>query len=197
MKVIEDSNQKLGKHSSVNDYFKSHGIEVIRQRLPVGDYILANEKVEDVFARKEARGIPVKMMDLVGTYNVCVDEKFSIQELVGNICGAQHNRFRDECILAKNNGVKLYVLVENDSEIVVDKKGIFIRNEVITDLKDLHSWVNPRLWITRRGQRLYPSATRGITLKKCCYTMQAKYGVEFHFCASKDAGKKVIELLTQ
>ena len=68
--------------------------------LPCGDYIIADDKVMDVINRKKERGIPVKKMDFLGTYNVTVDTKKDIQELVGDVCGKQHARFRDECILA-------------------------------------------------------------------------------------------------
>lgn len=195
MTIIEDKNQKPGKHDEVNTYFAIHGIDVIRQRLPVGDYILANEKTDDVFKRKSERGIPVKMMDLLGTYNVCVDEKNSIQELVSDVCGKQHERFRDELLLAKNNGISLYILVRNDREVVYDRNGILIRNNTITDLNDLHKWVNPRLWIFQGGKQKYPKATKGITLQKACYTLHAKYGCCFVFCESAHAGKKIVELL--
>ena len=49
MTVLEDTNQKVGKHSAVNMYFDSCGVDVIRQRLPCGDYVLANEKVFDAY----------------------------------------------------------------------------------------------------------------------------------------------------
>lgn len=196
MTIIEDTNQKVGKHEAVNKYFTQQGIDVIRTRLPVGDYILANEKTDDVFSRKEARGIPVKMMDLLGTYTVAVDEKYSIQELVGDVCGKSHDRFRDELKLAQNNGIKLYILVRNDPELVYDRNGTTVSNKTITNLKDLHKWVNPRLWIFQRGKQKYPKATKGITLQKACYTLQEKYDCEFVFCSSKDAGKKIVELLT-
>ena len=197
MTIIEDTNQKIGKHEAVNKYFAQQGIDVIRTRLPVGDYILANEKTDDVFTRKEARGITVKMMDLLGTYTVAVDEKYSIQELVGDVCGKSHDRFRDELKLAQNNGIKLFILVRNDPELVYDRNGTTVSNKTITNLKDLHKWVNPRLWIFQRGKQKYPKATKGIVLAKCCFTIQEKYGCEFVFCSSKDAGKKIIELLTE
>lgn len=197
MTIIEDTNQKVGKHEAVNKYFEEQGIEVVRTRLPVGDYILANEKTYDVFSRKAARGIPVKMMDLIGTYTVAVDEKFSIQELVGDVCGKDHERFRDELLLAQNNGIKLYIVVRNDPELVYSKNGTTVSNKTITDLKDLHKWVNPRLWIFQKGKQKYPRATKGITLQKACHTLETKYGCSFVFVSSKNAGAKIIELLTQ
>lgn len=197
MILLEDKAQKADKHLTKNKYWQRSGVEVIRVPLPVGDYVVMNDRIEDVLERKAARGIEPKKMDFLGTYNVCCDSKFAVSELVADVCGKQHERFRDECILAQNNGIKLYILVENDPEVVYDRNGVYVANKTITDLKDLHSWVNPRLWVRLHGKQKYPSATKGITLQKACYTMQAKYGCEFIFCSSKDAGAKIIELLTQ
>lgn len=194
MIILADKNQKKGKHEVKNKWFADNGIEVIEQRLPVGDYVLMNDKIKDVFARKEKRGNPVKMMDLLGTYDICVDTKNSIQELCGDVCGKQHDRFRDELILAQNNGIKLVILVENDVEEVFHQKQIV--NPVIKELKDLHQWVNPRLFIRRGGKQLYPRATRGITLQKACHTLQKKYGCEILFTESKMAGRRIVEILS-
>ena len=178
--------------------------------LPCGDYIIANEKVMDVINRKNERGIPVKKMDFLGTYDVTVDTKKDIQELVGDICGKQHARFRDECILAQNNGIKLYVLVQNAGGLVKGTKDIY--NPTIRNLDDLHRWRNPRLFEMKRTNEIigyyrssgnpiykrvqkYPAATRGETLMKACKTMQKKYGVEFVLCSNSEQGAKVIELL--
>lgn len=192
MKIIEDKNNVVGKHKVKNAYWKSQGIEVIRHPLPVGDYILVDEKVQDLLDRKEKRGIQPKKMDFLGTYKVCVDSKFSIAEICQNVCGKSHDRFRDECQLAMNNGIKLYILVENESFTI--KGGV--ESPYISKLDDLHKWVNPRLWIRKNGRQAFPKATRGITLQKACYTMEKKYGCEFIFCRPQDAGKKIIELLT-
>ena len=179
--LLEDTNNKPGKHSLKNSFWQNSGVEVIRQRLPVGDYVLMNDKIADVFRRKEKRGIPVKMMDLLGTYDVAIDSKNSIQELVGDICGKQHERFRDECILAQNNGIRLIVLVENE--------------DGIDDVRDLHRWVNPRLWIRRGGKQLYPTAVRGQQLMKSCMTMEKRYECSFVFCNPKDSGYTILHLL--
>ena len=98
--IIEDKGQKEGLHILKNRYFKSHDMEVLRAPLPVGDYIIATDKVADVIRRKSARKMELKKMDFLGTYDVSVDTKKDMQEIAGNICGRAHPRFRDECILA-------------------------------------------------------------------------------------------------
>lgn len=193
MKIIEDVNNKPGKHLIKNRYWQSKGIEVIRIGLPCADYILVDDKVQDLLNRKAERGIPPKKMDFLGTYKVAVDSKNSIQELVSDICGKQHQRFKDELILAQNNGIKLYIVVENDYEDIVKKSDIY--NKPIHDLKDLHTWKNPRLFKFRNGKQLYPSATKGITLQKACTTMELKYGCKFIFCTPMESGKVIIDLL--
>lgn len=210
MILISDKGQQKGKHTAKENYWQKQGIEVLTMPLPCGDYIIANERVMDVINRKSERGIPVKKMDFLGTYDVTVDTKKDIQELVGDICGKQHARFRDECILAQNNGIKLYVLVQNAGGLVNGTKDIY--NPTIRNLDDLHRWRNPRLFEMKRTNEIigyyrssgnpiykrvqkYPAATRGETLMKACKTMQKKYEVEFIFCSNSEQGAKVIELL--
>lgn len=193
MLIIEDKGQKEGLHILKNRYFKSHDMEVLRAPLPVGDYIIATDKVADVIRRKSARKMELKKMDFLGTYDVSVDTKKDMQEIAGNICGREHPRFRDECILAQNNGIKLYVLIENTDKVY--------------SVNDVFTWHNPRVdrynniaYMHTLGKLLNVSLpktkpTSGKVLAKAMLTMQLKYGVEFVFCRPEDAGAKVIELL--
>ena len=191
--LIEDKGQKEGLHILKNRYFDCHDVEVLRAPLPVGDYIVADDKVLDVIRRKSKRGMEVKKMDFLGSYNVSVDTKKDMQEIVGNICGKQHARFRDECILAQNNGIKLYVLIENA--------------DGVKSIDDVFRWQNPRMhrynkiaymhnlgkWLNVALPKAKP--TSGETLAKVMLTMQLKYGVEFLFCRPDEAGEKILELL--
>lgn len=195
MLIIEDKGQKEGQHILKNRYFENNEIEVLRAPLPVGDYIIATDKVADVIHRKAKRNMEVKKMDFLGTYAVAVDTKKDMQEIMGNICGKSHPRFRDECILAQNNGIKLYVLIENA--------------DGVKSVGDVFKWRNPRLerynrikYMQSCGKWLNASIpitppTSGKTLAKSMLTMQLKYGVEFVFCRPEEAGKKIIELLTK
>lgn len=193
MQIVEDKANKIDQHEVKNKWWADNNIEVLRYPLPVGDYILVDDKVREMIQRKQKRNVEIKKMDFVGTYKVCVDTKKDIQELIGDICGKQHDRFRDECMFAQNNGIKLYILVENTSITINERKGIY--SPFIDCLDNLHKFVNPRLFIWRGGRQLYPNATKGITLKKACITMQHKYGVEFVFCKPNESAEKVIELL--
>lgn len=193
MILIEDKAQQDEKHVAKHLYWESHGVYWERYPLPVGDYIIANDAVLDVISRKQKRGTVAKKMDFLGTYDVTVDTKKDLQEIIGNICGKQHGRFRDECILAQNNGIKLIVLVENE--------------DGLQSIEDLFRWDNPRLhrynkiaymhnlgmWLSISLPKAKP--TSGATLAKAMLTMEKKYGVEFRFCSPKEAGERIIELL--
>lgn len=158
MIILEDTRQQDKKHKEKAKWFAEHGIEVRRCRLYAGDYTLPTDQ------------------------SVCVDTKRNIQELVGDLCGKDHERFRNELLRAQEAGISLVVLVENE--------------DGITQLSELHKWVNPRLFIRERGgKQKYPNATRGVTLMKICMTMEHKYGVRFMFCSPEYSGAKVVELL--
>lgn len=193
MTIIEDKNQKQGKHKLKNAYWQRNGIEVLQYRLPVGDYALMSEKMAEMLLLRQKRGIPPRMMDFLGTYNVAVDTKNSIGELAMNLCGKSHDRVKEDYISARNNGIQLIILVENKPE-QIGKTGEW--NPMVHSVEELHKWRNPRLFIWERGKQKYPTATRGITLQKACMTMIAKYGVRFEFCAPEMAGQRIIELLT-
>ena len=236
MIILEDRAQQDKKHELKHQKFAEMNVELVRVPLPVGDYVLMNEKIQDVIERKTGRnmgvigkkevtlkngktvernvyecGVELKKMDFVGTYNVCVDTKKDIEELINDIVGRQHERFRDECIFAQNNGVKLYVLVENLGGLVPYTKDIY--NPTIRSLDELHLWKNPRLFIMKSSNEVnghykngkpkykkiqkYPKATRGETLMKACYTMQEKYGVEFLFCTPEESAKWILTLLNK
>lgn len=185
MIILEDSRQQEGKHKLKQKWFEDNGIQVHRTKLFVGDYTLPTNQT------------------------VCVDTKKDIQELIGDIVGKQHERFRVECIRAQECGIKLIILVENEPGYADYGKKIY--NKQVSDLKDLASWVNPRLCIFKstneiegyykngkpkyKRKQAYPNATKGVTLMKACYTMAKRYGVEFQFCHPDEAGQRVIELL--
>ena len=193
MIIIEDKGNKEDKHIAKHLYFESHGIYWERYPLPCGDYILGNEAVMDVITRKQKRSMEPKKMDFLGTYTVAVDTKKDMQEIVGNICGKEHARFRDECILAQNNGITLYVLVENE--------------DGVRSLEDVKNWHNPRTERYEKILRMHSmgkwksvkkpksAPTSGETLYKCMNTMQEKYGVQFLFCSPEESGWRIVELL--
>ncbi len=88
MVILEDTRQQAKKHELKHQYFEAHGIEVVRTKLVVGDYMLFG-----------------------GT--IVIDTKANVEEIAANIGGKEHVRFREECKLAKKLGARLTILVEN------------------------------------------------------------------------------------
>lgn len=191
MKIAVDRNQFAGSHGLSN--MEKHiqiermGHELVSIPLQFGDYCILNDDMQETINR---RGKNLKKSDTAPFIKVCVDAKKNIQEIVGNICGKTHARFRDEIILSKAHGCKMYVLIENMDDV--------------KSIDDLEQWHNPRLdmkkWIiTPSGERRkvpkYPTATKGETLAKAMRTMQDKYSCEFLFCSPEESGAMVLELL--
>lgn len=169
MIVLEDSRQQHGKHDTKNQFFKERGIEIKRTKLYVGDYTLPTDQ------------------------SVCIDTKKDIQELIGDICGKSHERFRNECIRAQEANIQLIILVENIGGYIDRKQTIY--NKTVRSIEDLFSWINPRLFIWKNGRQKYPSATKGSVLAKACITMQQKYGVQFQFCTPEESAERILSLL--
>lgn len=171
MIILCDSRQQEGKHDTKHKWFEDNGIELRRTKLYVGDYTLPTDQ------------------------SICVDTKKDIQELIGDICGKSHERFKAELIRAQEADIKLVILVENEAGWVNKKQTAW--NDLVTCLDDLFKWKNPRLFIFDKGKQKYPRATRGATLAKICYTMQQKYGCEFRFVDAKKSGEEVIKILNK
>lgn len=202
LKIAADKGQQAGKHEVKHNWLRQNGHELIELPLPVGDYIEITEAVQSVIDR---RGDKLKKMDFMGVVRVSVDTKKDLQEVVGNIQGKSHARFRDECILAQQNGIKLYILVEHGGNI--------------KSLEDVANWKNPRQFLYEKkirkefgipkgadfqaevaelkshGAKIVRGPTTGEELYKAMVTMSEKYGVEWVFCDKKDTGKRIIELL--
>lgn len=104
--IAGDKNQFAeGSHKASNErkhrYIREHA-ELIQIPLPVADYILVDDKVQEVIDRKNDRGIPIRKMDLLGSYHLAVDTKKSLVEVAGCLCNSKnHARIKDDLILAK------------------------------------------------------------------------------------------------
>lgn len=142
MIIAIDTRQQAGRHVEKNIYFKEHGHKTVRTKLFVGDYALLHDQT------------------------LCIDTKRTITELAGNICGKQHERFRNECIRAQEAGIQLVVLIEQ-----VPPDG------------DLSKWTSKH------------TQASGETLGKAMKTMTEKYGVRFEFCRTSDTAKRIVDIL--
>lgn len=145
MVIVEDTRNQVGKHFVLNERLRKMGHKVIRSKLFVGDYARLDNQM------------------------VCVDTKQGWLEVASNLT-KQHDRFRDECLRAQENGIRLVILVEE--------------NVPASD------WESPT---TKAGKPL--TQVKGGLLAKIIETMQTKYGVEFAYCDKIDTAKKIIEIL--
>lgn len=87
MILLEDTRNQVGQHKNVEAYCRRVGIDIVRQCLNVGDYMLPDGKIS-------------------------VDTKADILELSHNIMSRDHRRFKAECVRAMECGIQLIVLVE-------------------------------------------------------------------------------------
>lgn len=194
-----DKAQKDGKHTTKHNQILAMGHEIIMLPLPVGDYILVDDAVMEVIKR---RGDKLKKMDLMGVTRRSVDTKNQMTETYQNLIGKSHPRFRDECILAQQNGIELTVLIESAPYV---KK-----------LEDVRSWIHwgqmraycrrndiqigtgmfERIdeYVAHGGQR---PPVSGEQLYKAMKTMQESYGFRWDFCCPEETGMRIIELLTR
>ena len=150
MVIVEDSRNQIGKHKNINAYLESVGVRVLRSKMIVGDYTLPADQ------------------------RICIDTKKDMVEVSQNIF-QDHKRFKAECQLAKDCGIHLVVLIEDNT---------------VANWDELLKWTNPqpnRSALTPNGERCY----------KVMKAMEYSYGVEFQFCKKNDTGKRILQILTE
>ena len=149
--IVIDTRQQAGKHKHKEEVWTQLGVQTVRSKLIVGDYTRLDNQT------------------------VAIDTKKDVLELAGNICGGQHERFRNECTLAQKCGTRLIVLVEEEPPH-----------------GDVGLWQAPK---TRQGKPL--SQVKGGVLKKAMATMTERYGVEFEFTTREQSPARIVELLEE
>lgn len=168
MIIQMDTREQTGKKDHILSYFDQNGIRVVRSKLFVGDWTRLDKQ------------------------DVCIDTKTGgLQEVYGNVV-QQHVRFRDECIRARQNGIRLVVLVEE---------------EIISRLEDVCTWENPRRvkWFEidhqhRLGKKLYIKQPEkppisSAQLQSIMKTIGERYGVEWQFCRKDETGARIVRIL--
>ena len=158
-----DTREQAGKNQNILDYFSINGIKVIRSKLFVGDYTLLHDQ------------------------SVAIDKKKDMMEVANCICGNNHIRFRNEIIRAKENNIKLYILIED---------------EFIFNLDGVKYYQVPRYKSNGKKNGVFHRKGEKMTqvnfeaLGKAMKTMEERYGCTFSFAKHDEFGKKVIEILT-
>lgn len=161
-----DTRQKLKHHTLKEQFFIGKGIELLNSKMLVGDYCIPSNG------------------------NIVVDTKGSISELYGNLI-QQHERFHNECVLAQQCGIELYILIEN-------KDGV-------KKVEDIINWKNPQLIRYRKqcrdanehGRKEPKPPASNEHIMRIMSSMSRKYGVKFLFCSPAEAGEIVLKILTK
>lgn len=199
MVIGVDKGQKAGKHVLKHNMLIDRGNELRYVPLPYGDYIQITPEIATLVEGKMEKKGKTEKKDLHGIIPVSVDTKRNIEELYGNLVGGknkskngnEHERFRNECILAKENGCQLYILVEN--------------TDGVTSLDDFNKWkneqgykryANMRHRAFKNGWTSPKPPVPNASLVKMMKTMTERYGVEFLFCKPEEAAEMVEKLLT-
>ena len=155
-----DSREKAKAIQKIIEEFDKQGIKHPVSKLIVGDYMNYDKP------------------------RVIVDRKQNLSELCQNVC-QDHDRFRRELVLAKENGIQLIILCEHGKDI--------------KSLEDVIFWKNPRSEkrkkIDGKWQTVQTNAMKGDVLYKILTTLEEKYGVHFEFCDKDETGKRIVELL--
>jgi len=169
MILIHDTRDKEDKHKNLTEWLIENGHKIVRSKMFVGDIAKLHDQT------------------------LCIDLKQGLNEVYANLISkSEHTRFRNECIRAKENGIKLIVLVEED---------------LVHTYEDVCRWNNPRvaywhrvhnaqqrgLMLDKRIARKPPVSSEN--LAKAMATMTTKYGIDWMFCSKQDVGKTVIEIL--
>lgn len=141
---VIDSREKKFEH--IKAYFEKNGIDYAIRKLDVGDY------------------------QIEGQPSISVDRKQNLQELSKNLMNAKdHSRFWKEVRRAREQRIKLYVVVEHGGQI--------------KSIEDVSKWSD-----------IY-SGVSGRALANEIYRVHIAYGVEFIFCDKRSTPKKIIEIL--
>ena len=148
MIIFEDTRNKPEKNKHIREQLEALGYKVERTKIYCGDYTFPTNQ------------------------SICVDTKKDMHEVESNLIH-DHERFKNECIRAKDAGIKLVVLIQDPK---------------IKQLSDVFAWYNIR-------KKWSPKAASGKQLAKMMYTMADKYGVHWRFTTAENCGKTIVGLL--
>lgn len=141
--IICDTREKKNQH--IIQYFEQREIPYRIAKLDTGDYM------DD------------------GNSHLTIDRKQNLDELCQNLFSPDRSRFWREVRRAKEERIKMIVLIEQGGRIKT--------------LKDVPQWRGKYTKVS--GYRLYNEICR-------CHIA---YGVEFLFCDKRSTGKRIAELL--
>lgn len=164
MQIQCDTRERPSELKRILKQFDKLGVSYFKSKLYVGDYMSLDNP------------------------RLVIDRKKDLLELCGNVT-QQHERFRNELIRAREQGIHIIVLCEH--------------GEGIESVDDVLFWENPRLkeydWVMQDHHPVmvqkYPKATTGKQLFECMLTISERYGIEFRFCDKSNTGAEIVKIL--
>lgn len=188
--IIEDTAQQTGKHAGIEKFIEKIGFNLMRNTLPFGDYALLTQRGREIlnikikaaernrsYANYIGREIRtnsdvgrsvLQKIDLVGTYDVAVDTKQNLNEVVRTVGGLADERIDQQAIRARNSNTRLYIVVEQDN---------------INNIQDVESYC-------RDNNYNYTAFVKKIDF------LEKKYGLKFCICPVGYVSLLTIALLT-
>lgn len=188
--IIEDTAQQAGKHTGIKKFIEKIGFNTMRNTLPIGDYALLTQRGREIlnikikaaernrsYANYVGRDIRtnsdvgrsiLQKIDLIGTYDVAVDTKQNLDEVVRTVGGLADERIDQQAIRARNSNTRLYIVVEQDN---------------INNIQDVESYC-------RDNKYNYTAFIKKID------SLEKKYGLKFCMCPAGYAPLLTIALLT-
>lgn len=143
-RYIFDTRERKNEH--IKAYFEKHCIEYEIRKLDVGDY------------------------QIEGKPQISVDRKRNLAELSKNLMNAKdHSRFWKEVRRARDQKIKLFVLVEHGGQI--------------KSIEDVAKWTDKY------------SGVSGRALMDEIYRVHISYGINFLFCDKRSTARRIIEIL--
>lgn len=158
--IMEDTRQQIGKHDNIHEWCDKHGVQLRRTKLFCGDYTLPIDQ------------------------RICIDTKYGLQEVYGDLIGSDHARFVRELDAARECCITLVILVE--------EKGI-------ETLADVREWRNPRRFqYFKTPPKMRPSRppVPSWQLMKTMETVAERHGCIWKFCAKAETGQRIVNILT-
>lgn len=161
-----DTREQTAGNKEIVDFFDKNGIKHFRSKLFVGDYTLLHKQ------------------------DICIDKKADLMELA-NCMHKDHIRFREEADRAKDNGILLYILIQDEYIYNIDGVKYY---KIPTYKGNQYKEINGVKIITKRMGE--PRANFDCTtLMKAMKTFEERHGCKFVFCKKEDTGKKILKLL--
>lgn len=162
-----DTREHAGEWNRIQKQFDKLGIQYVRSKLYVGDYMSLDNA------------------------RLVVDRKKDLQELCGNVC-QQHERFKRELIRAMEAGIQIVFLVEHGSDVRSLEDVYFWQNPRKHEIR----WRYNRQTGQKEKYFVSPKAVDGKQLYKSLCTIQDRYEAKFQFCTKDQTGKKIMEILS-